>query len=113
MTSKPNDTQPLTGRRRFMRTITAAGVGGQMLLQTGSVRAAIAEGQAKASLSTPGSWPEMAYRTLGKTAHKSSRLIFGCGATLSRKPRDELLHAAYDAGVNTFDVGFSGYYDDT
>ncbi len=99
-------------RRRFMRNLAAVGVGGQALLQTGSVRAAIAEGKAKASLSTPGSWPEMAYRTLGKTGHNSSRLIFGCGATLSRKPRDELLHAAFDAGVNTFDVGFRGYYDD-
>ena len=98
------------GRRRFMRHLAAASVTGQALIQTGSVRAAVAEGKAHASLDTPGAWPKMAYRTLGRTGHNSSRLIFGCGATLSRKPRDELLNAAFDAGVNTFDVGFTGYY---
>ena len=104
--------QKHNSRRRFMATLAAAGVGAQTLLQSGSVSAAIAEGKAKASLSTPGSWPEMAYRQLGKTGHNSSRLVFGCGAALSRRRRDELLNAAFDAGVNTFDVGFSNYYDD-
>ncbi len=103
---------PDNNRRQFMTTLAATGVAAQTLLQSGSVRAAIAEGKAKASLSTPGSWPKMAYRTLGQTGHKSSRLIFGCGAALSRKRRDELLHAAFDAGVNTFDVGFRSYYND-
>ena len=111
MTSKESKSAADTsGRRRFMRHIAAVSVSGQALLQTGSVRAAVAEG--KASLDKPGSWPEMAYRPLGRTGHNSSRLIFGCGATLSRKPRDELLNTAFDAGVNTFDVGFRGYYDD-
>ncbi len=99
-------------RRRFLTTLAAAGVGAQTLLTSGSVSAAIAEAKAKASLSAAGSWPAMAYRTLGQTNHNSSRLIFGCGATLSNKPRDELLHAAFDAGINTFDVGFRNYYDD-
>ena len=99
-------------RRGFMARLAALGVGGQTLLQTGSVSAAVAEGKAHASLSKPGAWPEMAYRPLGRTGHLSSRLIFGCGAALSRKPRNELLSAAFDAGVNTFDVGFRGYYDD-
>lgn len=107
--SKPENP---TGRRRFMRNLAAAGVSAQALVQTGSVRAAVAEGKAHASLSKPGTWPEMAYRPLGRTGHNSSRLIFGCGAALSRKRRDELLNAAFDAGVNTFDVGYSGYYDD-
>ncbi len=100
------------GRRRFMRRMAAAGVSAQALFQTGNLRAALAEGKAHASLDQPGAWPKMAYRPLGATGHNSSRLIFGCGAALSRKPRDELLNAAYDAGVNTFDVGFSGYYND-
>lgn len=103
---------PDNNRRQFMTTLAATSVGAQTLLQSGSVRAAIAEGKAKASLSQPGSWPQMAYRTLGRTGHNSSRLIFGCGAALSNKRRDELLHAAFDAGVNTFDVGFRSYYDD-
>ena len=100
------------GRRRFLGRLAAVSVSGQVLLQTGNVRAAVAEGKAKASLTAPGGWPKMAYQTLGQTGHNSSRLIFGCGAALSRKPRDELLNAALDAGINTFDVGFSGYYDD-
>jgi len=95
-----------------MRTLAAMGVGGQALLQTGSVKAAVAESKAKASLGAPGAWPEMAYRKLGNTNHTSSRLVFGCGAALSRKPRNDLLDAALDAGINTFDVGFSGYYSD-
>lgn len=110
----PETSQPQRphSRRRFVSTLAAAGVGAQTLLQSGSVRAAIAEGKAKASLSTPGSWPQMAYRSLGKTGHDSSRLIFGCGAALSRRRRDELLEAAFNAGINTFDVGFRNYYDD-
>jgi len=90
-----------TGRRRFMRHLAAAGVSGQAFLQTGSVRAALAEGKAHASLDKPGAWPEMAYRPLGRTGHNSSRLIFGCGAALSRKPRDELLNAAFCAPTAT------------
>ena len=52
----------------------------------------------------------MQYRMLGRTGHNSSRLIFGCGAALSRSPKDELLNKAFDSGVNTFDVGYKHYY---
>ena len=34
----------------------------------------------------------------------------GCGASLAIRSKDELLNAAYDAGINVFDVGYSGYY---
>jgi len=110
--SMANAAPQTKGRRKFMRHLATAGVASQTLLQTGNLRAAVAEGKAHASLDTAGGWPEMAYRPLGRTGHNSSRLIFGCGAALSRKPRDELLNAAFESGINTFDVGFSGYYDD-
>jgi len=54
----------------------------------------------------------MTHRALGRTGWKASRLVFGCGAALSRQPRDELLEAAFDAGINVFDVGFRAYYGD-
>ena len=54
----------------------------------------------------------MTYRKLGRTGHDASRLIFGCGAALSRRPNDPLLNAAFEAGINVFDVGFRGYYND-
>ncbi len=97
-------------RRRFVQYGTMVGVGAQALLQTRDVRAAVLEGQEAAGLAAP--WPEMKYKTLGRTGHNSSRLVFGCGATLSREPHDDLLNAAFDAGVNTFDVGFKHYYND-
>ena len=97
-------------RRRFMRYLTLLGVGGQALVRSGNLSAAVTEGRTRAGLEP--AWPEMAYRTLGRTGFRASRLVFGCGAALSRKPRDELLSAALDAGVNVFDVGFKHYYDD-
>ena len=54
----------------------------------------------------------MTYRTLGKTGFEASRLVFGCGAALSKQRADHMLNTAYDAGVNVFDVGFKHYYDD-
>ncbi len=97
-------------RRRFVQYGTMLGVGAQTLLRSGDVKASIFDGKEAAGLNGP--WPEMKYRTLGRTGHNSSRLVFGCGATLSREPHDDLLNAAFDAGVNTFDVGFSDYYND-
>ena len=107
-----NQSNSLLGstRRKFVQYGTLLGVGTQALLQTRDVRAAVLEGKEAAGLADP--WPEMTYRTLGRTGHKSSRLVFGCGATLSREPHDDLLEAAFDAGVNTFDVGFKHYYND-
>lgn len=95
-------------RRRFVQYGTLLGVGTQALLQTRDLRASVLEGKEAAGLAEP--WPTMQYRKLGRTGHNSSRLVFGCGATLSREPHDDLLNAAFDAGVNTFDVGFKDYY---
>ncbi|MFT7654499.1 MAG: putative aldo/keto reductase-like oxidoreductase [Limisphaerales bacterium] len=97
-------------RRKFVQYGTLVGVGAQTLLHTGSLRAGVADGKEKAGLAA--AWPEMQYRKLGRTGHNSSRLVFGCGATLSGEPHDDLLDAAFDAGVNTFDVGFEDYYSD-
>ncbi len=97
-------------RRKFVQYGTMLGVGASTLIKTRDVRAAAFEGKEAAGLGDP--WPEMQYRTLGRTGHNSSRLVFGCGATLSRERHDDLLDAAFDAGVNTFDVGFKHYYND-
>ena len=98
------------GRRRFIRYASVAAVGTQALLRSGSVRAAWFEAREADARSLP--WPRMAYRTLGRTGFEASRLIFGCGASLSGRPRDDLLETAFDAGVNVFDVGYKHYYDD-
>jgi aryl-alcohol dehydrogenase-like predicted oxidoreductase len=52
----------------------------------------------------------MSYRVLGRTGFVGSRLVFGCGAALMLRRRDELLEAALEHGVNVFDVGTRDYY---
>jgi len=96
-------------RRRFVQYGTLLGVGAQTLFRSGDLKASVFEAKEAAGMGDP--WPTMQYRRLGRTGHDSSRLVFGCGATLSGGRHDDLLHAAYDAGVNTFDVGFKHYYD--
>lgn len=98
-----------TSRRRFLRYGTMAAVAAHALARSGSVRAALFEARETDALADP--WPDMAYRTLGRTGYRASRLIFGCGAALSGRRRDELLDAAFEAGVNVFDVGYRHYYD--
>ena len=97
-------------RRKFVRYLGLLGVGGQALLRSGSLRAAVSEARDSAALSS--GWPEMAYRKLGRTGFEGSRLIFGCGAALMDRRRDDLLERAFEAGVNVFDSGTSRYYDD-
>jgi hypothetical protein len=96
-----------TNRRRFFQYAAALGVGGQTLLRSGNLNAAISD--ARESVGSP--WPEMQYRTLGRTGFEASRLIFGCGASLMRANKDSLLNMAFDAGINVFDVGTTHYYD--
>ena len=100
----------INSRRRFIQYMTLAGVGSQALIRSGDVKAAFFEGKESAGLAAP--WPTMTYRKLGRTDYNGSRLIFGCGAALSSKRRDELLNTAFDGGVNVFDVGYRGYYSD-
>ena len=107
MIKSDNDSGSGTNRRGFFQYMAALGVGSQTLLRSGDVRAAIFD--SKEAVSMP--WPEMQYRTLGRTGFNASRLIYGCGAALMRRPDDRLLNTALEAGINVFDVGTSRYYD--
>ena len=99
-----------TDRRRFLRLLAMLGVGGQTLLRSWDVRAAADAAREAAGSAPP--LPALAHRRLGRTGWEASRLVFGCGAALSERPNDALLDAAFEAGINVFDVGFRGYYDD-
>jgi aryl-alcohol dehydrogenase-like predicted oxidoreductase len=90
-------------RRRFLQYLAVAAAGGRALLQTAP---------AAASVPPPSAWPALPKRVLGRTGFAASRLIFGCGAALSRARRDDLLEAAWAAGINVFDVGHHDYYAD-
>ena len=97
---------PRTTRRTFLQTLAAMALAGRTLFRSGRAQAATAS-------EAPGTeipLPKMTYRRLGKTGFEGSRLIFGCGAALSRDPQDPLLNRAFDAGVNVFDVGTRSYY---
>ncbi len=95
-------------RRKFIQYLAMLAVGGRTLLTSGDARAAIYA--ARDAGGGVAAWPEMTYRKLGRTGFNASRLVMGCGATLMFRAKDALLNAAYDAGVNVFDVGFRGYY---
>ena len=95
-------------RRLFMQYLAMIGVGGRALLRTGDARAAVYAAKGAGGAKT--AWPAMTYRKLGRTGWNASRLVMGCGATLMFREKDALLNAAYDAGVNVFDVGYRGYY---
>lgn len=100
----------LPSRRRFLKALAVVGIGGRTLIATRDARAAVYA--AKEASGAAGPWPSMPRRKLGRTGFEASRLVFGCGAALSRGRNDTLLHAAFDAGINVFDVGTRRYYDD-
>jgi aryl-alcohol dehydrogenase-like predicted oxidoreductase len=52
----------------------------------------------------------MPYRKLGRTDFLCSRLVFGGGAALIGGKAVRLLGAAFDAGVNFYDLGSNAYY---
>ena len=68
-------------RRRFVKYSTLLGVGAQTLLATGSPRSAYAEGKEAAGMGAP--WPEMQYRTLGRTGLRVGPLGLGSSYGLS------------------------------
>jgi hypothetical protein len=88
-----------TTRRRVLQLLALLGLGGCELVQAGT---ALAE--------SGDAWPDMTYRTLGRTGFRGSRLVFGCGAALMFRGKDALLREAFEHGVNVFDVGTSTYY---
>lgn len=98
-----DDTPDGPSRRRFLQYLAVAAAGAPVLLRTTP---------ATASVPQPSSWPALPTRVLGRTGFAASRLIFGCGAALSRGRRDDLLDAAWAAGINVFDVGHRDYYAD-
>ncbi len=106
---RDDERRPLS-RRRVLQSAAMLTVGWRTLLHSGDARAAV--DAARDVAAGPEGWPEMTYRTLGRTGHRASRLVFGCGAALMFRPKDELLDAAFDAGINVFDVGYRGYYRD-
>ena len=97
-------------RRSFLGYAAMLGAGSQALWHSGSLHAAVTA--AKDAAPGAEAWPAMTYRTLGRTGFNASRLVFGCGAALSRKPNDALLEAALAASVNVFDVGARRFYRD-
>src|SRR5512139_745624 len=92
-----------TTRRRMLQLLALFGFGGRELVDAAT---ALAESEQRAA----DVWPEMTYRTLGRTGFNGSRLVFGCGAALMFRGKDELLNEAFAHGVNVFDVGTSDYY---
>ena len=98
----------MTQRRTFLKQLAFAGVGGSTLLRTGSLKAAIESAEEAEATQ----FPAMTYKTLGRTGFSASRLVYGCGAALSRNRADHVLNLAFDRGVNVFDVGTSSYYND-
>ena len=104
-----------TDRRSFLKGLAVLGVGGQVLLRSRDARGAIYAARKEAgtlAASEVASWPDLGRRKLGRTNFEGSRLVFGCGAALSRGRKDDLLEAAIDAGINVFDVGTRRYYRD-
>jgi aryl-alcohol dehydrogenase-like predicted oxidoreductase len=94
-----------TTRRRVLQLLALLGLGGSGIAQAGRALAAAAPSDPSSA-----EWPQMTYRTLGRTGFAGSRLVFGCGAALMFRKRDELLEAALEHGVNVFDVGTRDYY---
>lgn len=105
---EPDSRRGTLKRRGFMGLMAGLAVGGRTLVEARDARAAVYAARRASGNTT--SWPEIPKRTLGRTGFEAGRLIFGCGASLMFRSRDALLNAAFDAGVNVFDVGYAGYY---
>lgn len=97
-----------TTRRRVLQLLALLGLGGSGLAR--AARALAETGEAAAASEADAAWPRMTYRSLGRTGFEGSRLVFGCGAALMFRGKDELLNTALEHGVNVFDVGTRDYY---
>ena len=98
----------VSSRRSFLKSLAITLAAGHALLRGGDVRAAM--DVAAAEVDPPSGWPDMKRRPLGQTGFEASPLVFGCGAALMFRRHDALLNAAFDAGINVFDVGHRSYY---
>ena len=72
-------------RRRFVQYLAMLAVGGRTLLDSRDARAALYA--AREAGGATAEWPDMTYRTLGRTEWNASRLVFGCGAALMFRPK--------------------------
>lgn len=106
---RPDPSAP-TSRRSFLQALAILGIGGRTLLRSRDARAAVHA--ARTAAGSAAGWPEIERRKLGRTNFEGSRLVFGCGAALARGRKDDLLEAAFDAGINVFDSGTRRYYND-
>ena len=79
-------------RRTFLTGVAAMGLAGRTLLRSGDAAAAVHAAKKAAGSAT--ALPDPGHRPLGRTGFTGSRLVFGCGAALARRRRDELLEAA-------------------
>ena len=105
---KKNDQDNAIDRRKFIKFVAAAAVGGPNLLSaTGSKARAASKPDGKTNRNDR---PSMTYRKLGRTGFMSSRLVFGCGAALMGGRAVRLLDRAFEAGINHYDVGSDIYY---
>jgi len=95
-------------RRNFLKSLAIGGAAGYAWLRGSDVRAAM--DIASVNNDPPGQWPKMPRRPLGQTGFDASPLLFGCGAALALRRRNSLLDAAFDTGINVFDVGHRAYY---
>lgn len=91
-------------RREFMKT-TAAAAATAAVAPTARAQDAPADG-----LIHRNEREGMPYRKLGRTNFLCSRLVFGGGAALMGGRAVRLLDAAFDAGVNFYDLGSNAYY---
>jgi aryl-alcohol dehydrogenase-like predicted oxidoreductase len=103
-----NNPTGLSTRRSFLQYLAMLAVGGKTLLEARNARAAADAAVLKTD--PPSGWPAMPRKKLGRTGFDASRLVFGCGAALSGGRNDTLLNAAFEAGINVFDVGSSTFY---
>ena len=97
-------------RRSFLTGLAAMGLAGRTLLRSRDAGAAVHVARKAAGNDAPLAHPGR--RPLGRTGFVGSRLVFGCGAALSRRRRDDLLEAALESGINVFDNGTRRYYHD-
>jgi len=95
-------------RREFIKIAATAAISGPAFLTT----ACSSTNPSPRPLETihRNEQPTMAYRRLGRTGFRSSRLVFGCGAALMGGKSTRLLQRAFEAGINHFDVGSDIYY---
>ena len=91
-------------RRAFMKS-TAAVTATAAVAPTARARDAPADGLIHRS--ERGGMP---YLKLGRTNFMCSRLVFGGGAALMGGKAVRLLNAAFDAGVNFYDLGSNVFY---